>query len=137
MGLTPVGFVRIAAVAFMTAELTMVFILGKFAVNVDLLVRSQRLHCTASPFTFRRGGSPWFALVGSGNFPCDLYQLFCVCVAGETVILFLCRLRRWVAEKQGNSKDQPYTYYKFNGSHGPAPKISWIIIKLINQHSLK
>jgi hypothetical protein len=51
MGGFPVGIIGIAAMAFVTAELTVKFVLCDFTVHVNFFVRRQRLHIAASALT--------------------------------------------------------------------------------------
>jgi hypothetical protein len=60
-----------------------ILIIYDFAVNEDLLVRSQRLHSAASTLAFRFSGRnrwPRFR-----NFPGYFYQLLGTCVADKTL----------------------------------------------------
>jgi hypothetical protein len=69
----PVRVLGVATVALVTRNFTVVFIIEDVAVNKDLLVRSQRLHSTASPLTFYLYG---FSSRSDLNyFPRYLYQL--------------------------------------------------------------
>jgi len=91
MGCFPIWIIGIAAMAFVTAKFTMVFILGYCAINPQLFVRSQRLHVSASPLPFGLSGASWFVLVSLCDLPCDLYQLTGIRMTGETIVLTVSR----------------------------------------------
>jgi hypothetical protein len=69
----PVRVLGVATVALVTGNFTVVFIIKDIAVNKDLLVRSQRLHSTASPLTFYLCGLS--SRSDLSYFPRYLYQL--------------------------------------------------------------
>jgi hypothetical protein len=119
MGGLPVRIVWIAAMALLTAELSMIFVLHKRAVDVDFFVRGQRLHFSASPlpFVFRRGTGP--ALAGFGNFSGDFYQGPGACVTGEAVIFTFRRINGSARGKgeQENSKQCGNGHCKPDGLH--------------------
>jgi hypothetical protein len=106
MGGLPFGVLWIASMAFLTAEFAMIFVLCKRAVHIDLFVRSQRLHFSASPFPFGFRRRPGPVFVGFGNFSGDFYQLSGACMAGETVIFFFCSIRGFARGKREQKKSK-------------------------------
>jgi hypothetical protein len=119
MGGFPAGIVRITAMALLTAQLTMIFVLCKRAVHIDLFVRSQRLHFSASPFPFGFRRRPRLVFIGCGNFSGDFYQLAGAGMAGETVIFTFGGILSFARGKreQENSKNRGNDYYEPRGLH--------------------
>ncbi len=133
MGGFPVRIVRIAAMALLTAELAMIFVLCKGAVDIDLFVRSQRLHLSTSSFSFCFGRGSRFVFIGFGDFPCDLYQFTSTCMTGEAVIFPFRGIRSVDREKgeQQNTETSGYGYEKPGELHVVPPYFAFSIACLI------